>query len=198
MPFAKGLALTLIYSELYIVLAPCKTDTSVRAWQVKDPERVKYVPDLKDCVKAAPRLTGCEAAYFFPRDIAVCPHKTNTSSTLKPPDQIHHNTLDTRNVASGSQTSLVLNDGWEGRDQSHPEGERGPGEAGVGNLVIHVRSGDIFFDRVVPYKGQVSSSKLCRRDVLPSCTANWGPRLVVRVCQQQSAPPCARCDYNIL
>lgn len=137
-----------------VIVAP------LRFVEVKDPERVKYVPKLNDCVKKAPRLTGCEAAYFFPRDVTVCPAKTNPSSPHKQPDQPYHGILDHGGAAAGSRRNSVLTDGWEGRDQPSLEEARGGGEAGVGNLVIHVRSGDIFFDRVVPYKGQVNSLKL--------------------------------------
>lgn len=112
---------------------------------------------LNECVKKAPRLRGCEAAYYFPQDIAVCPAKTNASSPQKQPGPTHHDILDNRDAASGSQRSLVLNDGREGRYPSDLEDEQGG--RGAGNLVIHVRSGDIFFDRVMPYKGQVNALK---------------------------------------
>lgn len=70
----------------------------------------------------APRLLDCEAAYYFPQDIAVCPRK--------------------------KKPFLALG------DRNRP--------GGAGNLVLHVRSGDIFFDRVVPYKGQVKPSLHCQ------------------------------------
>ncbi|CAM9267666.1 unnamed protein product [Ectocarpus sp. 12 AP-2014] len=79
-----------------------------------NPERSKYLPHIRDCMAKAPRLLGCEAAYYFPQDIAVCPRKKKPFLAL---------------------------------------GDRNP-PGGAGNLVLHVRSGDIFFDRVVPYKGQ--------------------------------------------
>lgn len=30
---------------------------------------------LRECIKEAPRLLGCESAYYFPTDEDVCPDK---------------------------------------------------------------------------------------------------------------------------
>lgn len=151
---------------------------------------------LRDCIKKVPRLTGCEAAYYFPQDIAVCPAKTDPSSLQKRPDQTY-NIRDNRDAASGSQRKLGLNDGQEGRNTSSLEGEQGDGEAGDGNLVIHVRSGDIFFDRVKARKGQVSQLKNHRRDVPRLVAASIGTQLYIHNCLPTPPPQhCQAFEYR--
>ncbi|CAN0030474.1 unnamed protein product [Ectocarpus fasciculatus] len=119
----------------------------------------------------APRLLGCEAAYYFPQDITVCPKKKNAFAVRNERKQLSEENPD---VGFGSRGGLPNSD-IEGRDRtaggrnvngSTPNKEQNTQRilqvdhdveqdgGGAGNLVLHVRSGDIFFDRVVPYKGQ--------------------------------------------
>ncbi|CAN0041429.1 unnamed protein product [Laminaria digitata] len=104
-------------------------------------------PKLRECMAKVPRLVGCEAAYYFPQDIDVC----------HPPEEGKGD----RNESTGGE----LEDG---------EGERGRGAAvgggavdglqekegrsrtsGAGNLVMHIRSGDIFETSTLTGYGQV-------------------------------------------
>lgn len=87
-----------------------------------------YNPGLKKCISRAPRLLGCEAAYYFPKDIDLC-HEAAAP-------------------AGGHEAST------SGEDQE--PGQHEGGQSG-GNLVVHVRSGDIFDDAVLKSYGQVGT-----------------------------------------
>eukprot|EP00752_Nemacystus_decipiens_P002002 g1923.t1 len=89
-------------------------------------------PGLKECIKHAPRLIGCEGAYFFPADVNVCNSNRPDYDGVQTPITDH--------------PSLEVN----GTGQLRAENERVT--AKDGNLVIHVRSGDIFSDdHLYPY-----------------------------------------------
>lgn len=123
----------------------------------------------------APRLLGCEAAYYFPQEIAVCPKKKKAFAFRTERKQLSEENPYNQDVGSGSSRGGLPNGEIEGRDKTTTGGsnESEPNKeqyiqrtlqvkhdveqdrGGAGNLVLHVRSGDIFFDRVVPYKGQV-------------------------------------------
>lgn len=85
---------------------------------VQDPDREEYNPGLFQCIKRVPRMPGCEAAYFFAKDVDVC------------------------DTAPEKDTSRA------------------------GNLVINVRSGDIFKDAVLSYRGQVCILYLYRKNMM--------------------------------
>ena len=83
-------------------------------------------------MNAVPRISGCEAAYWLPMDVDIC-------GSLETPghDESASSTMQGHEMAS-------LEDSQEGRK-----------EAGDGNLVVHVRSGDIFKSEIHRSYGQV-------------------------------------------
>ncbi|CAN0323051.1 unnamed protein product [Pylaiella littoralis] len=85
---------------------------------------------LKRCIRQAPRLLGCEAAYYFPMDVELCPSAAASSSKLVEA---------TPSNEQEGQVELT----WGGRE--------GGGE---GTLVIHVRSGDAFGEHPLSSYGQ--------------------------------------------
>lgn len=98
-----------------------------------NPHHDYYTPSLRDCITTAPRLLGCEASYLFPLDLDVC----------------------------GAPSQVEREE--EERDEQEEENEeisRVPAGVGVGrgagNLVVHVRSGDIFDNSGKDYSGQAS------------------------------------------
>ena len=100
---------------------------------VDDPTHRYYTPNLKKCIKSAPRLVGCEAAYFFPMDTDVC----------------------LSNQTSAGDTEVLEKQPF---NESHAVGAELEGEeAAAGNLVIHIRSGDIFVNPFKKY-GQVGGT----------------------------------------
>ncbi|CAM9453542.1 unnamed protein product [Ectocarpus sp. 8 AP-2014] len=133
---------------------------------------------VRDCMVKAPRLLGCEAAYYFPQDITVCPEKKKAFAVRNERKQLSEENPDNPDDVGFRPRGGLPNTDIEGRDQttggSNPQSvnENSPDKeqdtqrtlqvnhdveqdhGGAGNLVLHVRSGDIFFDRVVPYKGQ--------------------------------------------
>ncbi|CAM9822671.1 unnamed protein product [Ectocarpus fasciculatus] len=104
-----------------------------------NPSHPYYTPNLSTCVETLPRLTGCEAAYFFPMNVDVC----LSDRTAVGDAAVHEQQRG--NGASGRSGS---------RGKKDPAGrEEEEGEA-AGTLVIHVRSGDVFVDPVIPGYGQ--------------------------------------------
>lgn len=116
---------------------------------VDNPNHPYYTPNLSTCVETVPRLTGCEAAYFFPMGVDVC-----LSDGTANGDVVHEQR---GNGASGRSGSGV---------KKNPVGSEEEEGRPANTLVIHVRSGDIFVDPVVPGYGQVSAGYL----VLLRCT----------------------------
>lgn len=117
----------------------------VRKHPVEDPDHKYYNPMIRGCIAKAPRLLGCEAAYFFPKDVDVC----------------------LSNPAEGGPNLGRLT------QEQRVEG------GGAGNLLLHVRSGDVF-EHPSRFYGQVSCSapvfnRVCSHLVtctvqLPACT----------------------------
>eukprot|EP00903_Cladosiphon_okamuranus_P021969 g20199.t1 len=87
-----------------------------------------YTPNLKECIKSVPRLIGCEAAYFFPMDIDVCQSGQTIAGNRSREEQ-------------SSNEARAIGVDFEG-------------EEAAGNLVIHIRSGDIFTSHPHPKYGQ--------------------------------------------
>eukprot|EP00903_Cladosiphon_okamuranus_P010925 g10319.t1 len=83
-----------------------------------NPTHLFYTPNLVECIKSVPRLVGCEAAYFFPMDIDICQSEQTSASNAS---------LEEHPNNESSATGMEF------------EGEEAPE-----NLVIHIRSGDIF------------------------------------------------------
>ena len=123
---------------------PPLTNTRVRLadpFIVDEKGHRHYVPHLRACIARVPRLLACESAYYFPKD---------------------HNVCDVPDGGGGGRDDAV-----EGRglDEEEEDGEAGAKDGlagkeeqpkGAGNLVIHIRSGDIFDNDVLSYYGQVS------------------------------------------
>lgn len=91
-----------------------------------------YNPDLMKCYRKVPRLIECEAAYYFPADTDVCAPDIPGDGDRKEQD---------------GEGELI---GGGGRGANN-----GSSGGGAGNLVLHVRSGDIFSTAVLPQYGQV-------------------------------------------
>lgn len=92
-----------------------------------------YTPGLKECIYSAPRLTGCEAAHFFPVDINIC----SSNGPGYDDEERGINPVPSFKVSETGQR---------------------PAE-NEGNLVIHVRSGDIFTGYAPRNYGQVSDGR---------------------------------------
>ena len=108
---------------------------------VDDQEDPYYTPGLVQCVETLPPLIGCEAAYLFPIDVDVC--LPNISGDEGDEEQ---------DLEGGSEERTVI------------------GQESAGNLVIHVRSGDIFFTPYW-YKGQVGADFSCLSSLYQAFTA---------------------------
>lgn len=98
---------------------------------VNDQENPYYTPGLVECVEALPPLIGCEAAYLFPTDVDICLSKSGDD------DDGEHD------LEGGVEDGTT------------------DGQESAGNLVMHVRSGDIFF-AAYAHKGQVGTGVSCR------------------------------------
>jgi len=83
-------------------------------------------------MSSAPRIVGCEAAYWFPMDVDVCGSNETPSNDGAAP---------TSSTEGGESSVDVSQEKFE--------------EGGDGNLVIHVRSGDIFKSSIHESYGQV-------------------------------------------
>ncbi|CAM9534007.1 unnamed protein product [Ectocarpus sp. 13 AM-2016] len=102
-----------------------------------NPSHPYYTPNLSTCVETVPRLTGCEAAYFFPMGVDVC-----LSDGAATGNVVHEQG---GNGASGQSGSGV---------RKNPVGSEEEEGRSANTLVMHVRSGDIFVDPVVSGYGQ--------------------------------------------
>ncbi|CAM9796401.1 unnamed protein product [Ectocarpus fasciculatus] len=85
------------------------------------------------------RLTECEAMYYFPTDVDICSSSYN------------HNNDDVDGIGDGGITVEAVS---RSEEEEAIEGGNGNGKNAPANLVIHVRSGDIFADPVHPAHGQ--------------------------------------------
>eukprot|EP00903_Cladosiphon_okamuranus_P013122 g12238.t2 len=120
-------------------------------------------PGLKRCIKRAPRLLGCEAAYFFPKDLEVCP--TAAASPTRPSA---HQREEKKQNSGGKHDFLTRSELAEATPSNEEEGRQvelewgrsegggggGGGGRGAGTLVLHVRSGDVFIDAPLSSYGQ--------------------------------------------
>ncbi|CAM9229439.1 unnamed protein product [Ectocarpus sp. 12 AP-2014] len=121
---------------------------------LRDEDHPYYTPGLFACIKELPRITGCEAAYFFPTDMAVdicslddTAERENNSNVRNVPEK-------TRDDAPGVRLDWgVRGRGQEATEQEEEE-EEDEEEGSAGNLVMHVRSGDIFVSPPHPDYGQ--------------------------------------------
>lgn len=120
-----------------------------------------YNPNLLECIKSAPRLLGCEAAYYFPTDIDVCTREKSieggrrellTTQTTGPGGKKRRITGVEND--EGSRNIRRRTDG-ETRNEDSEVDDDGDDEKGAGKLVLHVRSGDIFDNDILSYYGQV-------------------------------------------
>lgn len=109
---------------------------------VETPGHPHNVPMLMNCIAKVPRLLGCEAAYYFPKDLDFC-HMPEEREGLG-------------DESAGGESDQE-EAGAVDRSQEQ-DGTRG----GAGNLVIHIRSGDIFSNEVLADYGQVMCIKLIR------------------------------------
>lgn len=94
-----------------------------------DPDHEYFTPGLKRCVDNAPQMVGCEAAYYFPTDVDVCAPILGVAGGQQPKRR--------------GKTAEIKEEGSQHRMH------------GAGNLVVHVRSGDIFREGVNPNHAQV-------------------------------------------
>ncbi|CAM9146176.1 unnamed protein product [Scytosiphon promiscuus] len=131
-----------------------------------------YNPGLLKCVARAPRLLGCEAAYYFPKDIDIC-----SASAAPPASDREHEAKRLEKAENpaemGRQLDLGLSGGenggqttttgtvkdtrWRVQEEASSEwkdGDDWDDGGGDGTLVLHVRSGDIFDDEILAYYGQ--------------------------------------------
>lgn len=109
-------------------------------------------PGLKECMHNVPRLTGCEAAYFFPVGVNVCNWNgtDDDNDTIFNGTDYHDDKTQVTNPAPSFKVNVTVqpprsNEGIPAKD---------------GNLVIHVRSGDIFSGKGAygaQHYGQVST-----------------------------------------
>ncbi|CAM9497054.1 unnamed protein product, partial [Ectocarpus fasciculatus] len=172
-----------------------------RMYQLETPEHEFHTPGLRECIARAPRLLACEAAYYFPKDVDLCPAAGATAPSSERdgqssdqgsrPDDLERRRKggrlggggdsgestgkgEARAAATGGEGATT--DGGIGQTQGENEkgaggeeeeeeeeemrpageekGGEGGGGGGEGNLVLHVRSGDIFSDQVLAYYGQ--------------------------------------------
>ncbi|CAM9966980.1 unnamed protein product [Pylaiella littoralis] len=112
-------------------------------------------PGLKRCIKQAPRLLGCEAAYYFPEDVDLCP--TAAASPTRPPvNQREEKKID----SGGGRHLLNVSKLAEATPSNEEEGGQVEvawgrrGGRGEGTLVLHVRSGDVFGETPLSSYGQ--------------------------------------------
>ncbi|CAN0165683.1 unnamed protein product [Pylaiella littoralis] len=138
-----------------------------RMQQLEDPDHDFHTPGLLRCINSAPRLLGCEAEYYFPRGVDLCPAATSAAAAADPAppiltfaDGLEHEVQRSDqggwHVGVGTRPS---GGGWDATVRHHDGGggDKGAvrhGKRGAGNLVLHVRSGDIFSDKIIPYYGQ--------------------------------------------
>lgn len=130
--------------------------------QLETPDHEYHVPGLKECITRAPRLLGCEAAYYFPKDVDVC--GTAAAPPTSPPvDQDEEMRLDPgerrdelerRKIAEAKSTPVNEEESGQAQGQREGSGPEAEGGGGEGTLVLHVRSGDIFDNDVLAYYGQ--------------------------------------------
>ncbi|CAN0058419.1 unnamed protein product [Ectocarpus sp. 6 AP-2014] len=119
---------------------------------LRDEGHPYYTPGLFTCIKELPRITGCEAAYFFPTDMAVamCPLDETAEGDT---ERVRDISEKPRDDAPGIQLDWgERRHGREATEQGEEEEEEEEGSAG--NLVMHVRSGDIFVSPPHPEYGQ--------------------------------------------
>ena len=102
-----------------------------------------HVPRLRACIAKVPRLLGCESAYYFPKDLDVCEGPDGGDGGLDGETDDGGLEEEKKEEAGGAKGGL------EGVEKQQPKG--------AGNLVVHIRSGDIFSTSVLSYYGQVSS-----------------------------------------
>lgn len=101
----------------------------------------------------------CEAAYYFPKDMDVCHAAAAPSASAKEEEERtsdlsfrgRHDELERRNLVDATPG----NEESTGQGEAARSGRELEGRGGEGTLVLHVRSGDIFDDKVLAYYGQV-------------------------------------------
>lgn len=143
---------------------------------VDDPDHDFHNPGLKKCISRAPRLVGCEALYYFPKDVDLCPAPDSADSAESAPPALASSSAGDGDGQDGAGPHIIeMSDvmvpyssksGEEEKAEQFDEEEDGPV---AGNLVVHVRSGDIFEDDVLSYYGQVYRCFCFAADVC--CTA---------------------------
>lgn len=107
-----------------------------------EPDHEYFNPGLRECVDNLPQLGGCEAAYYFPTDLDVC------APTIGEEEQLDADEGKGTKITEGGAEPNAEIEG-EGSQQRVP---------GAGNLVVHVRSGDIFREGAASYHVQVTCS----------------------------------------
>ena len=96
------------------------------------PGHAYNVPGLTECMAKVPRLLGCEAAYYFPQDVDICPApKEEAIEVGRDRNESRGGGLEEAGTEAAAGVVGVQEEN-EGRHK------------GAGNLVIHIRSGDIF------------------------------------------------------
>ncbi|CAN0085914.1 unnamed protein product, partial [Ectocarpus sp. 4 AP-2014] len=120
---------------------------------LRDEGHPYYTPGLFECIKELPRITGCEAAYFFPTDMAVdmCP-SDETAERDNSNSNVRYISEKPKDDAPGVR--LDWGERGQGREATEQEEEEEKQEGSAGNLVMHVRSGDIFVSPPHPDYGQ--------------------------------------------
>eukprot|EP00752_Nemacystus_decipiens_P014352 g12769.t1 len=123
-------------------------------YQLESPDSEFHTPGLLECVKKVPRLLECEAAYFFPRDYDVCRAGATPSAFAdheegEAQSSLRRHKLDRQILSEGTPD----NEEKGGQVEPARSGREVEG-GGDGTLVLHVRSGDIFDDKVLAYYGQ--------------------------------------------
>lgn len=120
---------------------------------VDDKDHPDYTPGLRECVMTSPRQVGCEAAHFFSVGVDVCQLKSTESSG------------EGEKIDGDPRIELETHQRQRYEDQERSRKREGVRQAG-GTLALHIRSGDIFAQRVHHSYGQASS--LCRHVFLSS------------------------------
>ena len=105
----------------------------------------------------------CEAAYYFPKDFDVCHAGAAPSASAEREEEQEETQLSVggrrEDLERRSLDAATPGNEEKGGRQVEVEAARSgrelEGGGGEGTLVLHVRSGDIFDDKVLAYYGQV-------------------------------------------
>ncbi|CAM9408479.1 unnamed protein product, partial [Hapterophycus canaliculatus] len=123
----------------------CSTDITwagLRAfhmYQLELQDHEFYNPELLKCVSRAPRLLGCEAAYFFPKDVDICPADAAPSASTwkheeRPPEKAG------TTGEQGWRRGLEPEAREDTRDEEGGRGENGEETQGTENVQRRVQS----------------------------------------------------------